>query len=303
MRAFWEGLFEASARSKAATDPGESWVLADQNETGQRLMAWIEEARQLSEKSPLFSQRIEIIEHGVLKPYLDQVAEAKKWTETPLPQLKVAGTRQDVRLDGRLDDAIWPQAEESADFVTMYNSPMPVRTTVRVVREKNALVMGFHCDEPRMDELVTHHLSSSAGICTDDSVEINLAFPGKAKNASGASDGTKNYLQIMANAAGWTWHWWRGKYNPGEPKDLGIECAVAKLDDDWQAEIRIPLSLFGDPESRFEGATANFMRNRPRSQDPRSNTEKHGVWSPTFTGGFQNPNRFGKLIFPETNPD
>lgn len=312
MRAFWETLFEASQRSAAGAGPGESWALADANHTGERLRERITEARSLVAPDSIHARRIAIIEEGVLKPFQDQAAEARAWAATPLPHLKVLTTDQTVTLDGKLDDPAWSKAEESASFVTLQNQPMPVKTTVRVIQEGDALVIGFHCEEPRMQDLVTNHLSPSAGITTDDSVELNIAFPdektadaGAAPMLMRASGGREDYLQVMANSAGLVWYWWRGKYNPGEPKDLGIECAVAKQGDAWEVEIRIPLKEALDKNTRtLPGSLkANFMRNRPRGQDTRNNTEGHAVWSPTFAGSFHIPDRFGELVLPKPQTD
>jgi hypothetical protein len=65
--------------------------------------------------------------------------------------LSVHQTSGPIRLDGRLDEPAWQEAESVAELVQQSprpGEPTPYRTRVKVLVGKDALYFGFECADP-----------------------------------------------------------------------------------------------------------------------------------------------------------
>jgi len=156
---------------------------------------------------------------------------------TPLPAVStITATHStgSIKLDGRLDDEAWRQAEMTAELVQQSpkpGEPSPYKTSVKVLVTVDSIYFGFQCTDPEPSRIATHTMKRDGDLGGDDSVAIVLDPYGDRRtgyyfriNAAGARvDGLISGL--------------------GDPKldwDGIWDAATAQSDDGWSAEIVIP---------------------------------------------------------------
>ena len=109
---------------------------------------------------------------------------------------EVKQTNQPPKIDGRLDDACWKDACTVNSFSIIgrpgEKTSAGVSTAAFVAFDTHNLYIGFDCEEPLIDKLVTDTHEHDGPTWKDDGVEIFL-------NPSG--DRTR-YVQLAINAAG-----------------------------------------------------------------------------------------------------
>lgn len=195
-----------------------------------------------------------------------------------------------IILDGKLDEPAW---KSSAEILLSPYKPgkMPVKTTVRGLKDKDYIYFAFDCEEPEMKNIVVNKRDNDdRNIWKDSSVEIFL-------NPSGDR---KKYYQLMINAD--------GCLSDLQSEKIGSESteadwnwnsnAIVKTSREsghWTAEIAIPvrnLSSFNP-----EGFPANFNRNR--ILDKGNDYIRLYTWSPFLRNGFHDLQNFGSLRFGE----
>lgn len=150
-------------------------------------------------------------------------------------------------LDGDLDKPFWREHRfwnwyPMRDSITA-KIPENNRTSVsfRSITDRNreALVIGAVCHESDMSALVSRTVApGDPAIFDDDIIEIYLATP------------ERSFFRIVVNAAGVVWS---ESHDPEiverdtlpELWNPGIEAAVARLNDRWTVEVRIPTADFG----------------------------------------------------------
>ncbi len=197
----------------------------------------------------------------------------------------------ELKLDGNLDKPFWKGAPvyDLKDLVTG-KSPIS-KTTFQVAWSDGSLVFGIRCADADMNNLsisTTKH--GDEKIYSDDELELFLETPAHA------------YYQITINAAGALIDLDRDRGRPQWASEA--ESAVYRGTDFWSLEIRIPTTCETpegglDRRKRVEGkkpdAAAPWYFNVCR-QRVRGKAMEHSAFSPTVTGGFAVPSKFGKLI-------
>lgn len=181
-------------------------------------------------------------------------------------------------IDGKLDDACWRDAEQTAPFVKIGGSNSPVETRGRLCWDEGRLYIALVCSEPRMDAL-KERLQRGLLDPMEESVEIFID-----------SDYDKfTYLQFRVGVRGE-----RDTHRGNDPADSLTprwRGAAAVNADNWTLEAAIPFTLLErKPSSR---ALWGLNLNRQRCLDP---LVLWTCWSDT-QGGFHSPSRFGHLIF------
>lgn len=105
------------------------------------------------------------------------------------------------------------------------------------------------------------------------------------------TNGKKGFRQIMVNTLGAVNDM---KSDGGEvvPWDSGVKAAVKKNADSWAVEMAVPMSSI--TQDTVKGGNIwglNICRTPIIGKEA-----EHTCWSPTF-GGFQQPDKFGSLLF------
>jgi hypothetical protein len=142
-----------------------------------------------------------------------------------------------VRLDGRLDEPAWQRAplhERFVQYLPTDRQPPPAgyRTTLQVLSEKDALVIGVRAFDPRPDEIRAPLTRRDQVKRDQDFISVHLDAVGDRRAAQ----------FVRVNAAGVIAD---GLYiAAGDTEDFApdfdVEGAAQRLDDGYSVEIRLP---------------------------------------------------------------
>ncbi|MDZ7812322.1 MAG: hypothetical protein U5L74_04065 [Ideonella sp.] len=187
-------------------------------------------------------------------------------TETALPThfqaLRLTADDAPLRLDGRLDDAVWQRAPRHSHFAQRRptaNGPVPegLRTEVQVVVDDKALIFGVRAWDTQTPQVL---LSRRDGVQADqDHIGIWLDTTGR-RNAA---------VFVKAGLAGVVSD---GQYRAADDEDdLGpdfpVEMAVAQLADGYSLELRWPLAALRYPFHSEAPWGLLVARAVPKAQD------------------------------------
>jgi hypothetical protein len=171
-----------------------------------------------------------------------------------------AGER--IRLDGRLDEPAWQRAPVHDDFVQFLpvdRQPPPAgyRTTLQVVAEARALVVGVRAFDPAAQEI-------RAPLTRRDQVKRDQDFVAVLIDAVGDRRAAQF---VRVNAAGVLAD---GMYivagdNEDFAPDFEVEAAVARLDDGYSVELRLPFIALRYPRDGEAPWRLMVARSVPRA--------------------------------------
>jgi len=146
-----------------------------------------------------------------------------------------AGAGGSVRLDGRLDDAAWAQADSITGLTQTEpreGTPASARTVVKVLADEEALTIGVRAEQPGTP-IVAYARDRDASLSNEDHVRVVLDthLDGRsgyvfAVNANGARYDGLVVAQGESESADWDGIW---------------EAATSRTVDGWSVEMRIPL--------------------------------------------------------------
>jgi hypothetical protein len=221
--------------------------------------------------------------------------------EFPTATLLVPHANGAITIDGNLDEPAWVSAARTAPFAnTIDGRPVPTNTTARILWDEANLYLAFDVGDDFVQNTIREH---DGELWTQDVVEM-MIDPG----GHGA-----NYFELQVSPTGTVFD---TRYDaPGRPATPGDTAWESHLrthvtvrgtandespDHGYLAEIAIPWSAFhageppADPPHALQEWRANFyfFDKRPGTEGMRS-----GGWSPTLTGTFHAPARFGQLRF------
>lgn len=231
-------------------------------------------------------------------------------TPPPPRQVLVPPTTAPPIVDGKLDDVAWRQATtlsldwrfHPANAPALVALTPTVRTTVRLLWDKQFLYVGFECEDP---DVWSTHTGRDAYVWEGEAVEVYLDPSGKGQN----------YKEIDLNPLGALIDLNTPEARNGDPGDvlqnarwnaIGLRWGVSvdgtvndRTDRDrgWSAELAIPLrEILPEGEQVYVGDAwrAQFYRIE-RPKDSTDATAEFLAWSPTDT--FHRPERFGLLRF------
>lgn len=196
----------------------------------------------------------------------------------------------DIRLDGRLDDAFWQNLPtfELVDLIS--GEAAQVRTEFQIAWAEDGLYVAIRADEPSADgPVVNANEDQDRGIFQDDNIEILLQTP------------THAYYQIVVNAAGAIIDLDR---SDGVNYDWTAQAqAAAHIGEGyWTLEVRIPV----DAVEEFDpDPTRGVIGARPTAAAPwyfnvcrmhRRGGDAGMAFSPTLQPGFHHPERFAAMV-------
>ena len=226
-------------------------------------------------------------------------AAAKKVAGRPVPQLVATRTEQPVKIDGKLDDAVWAKARPTAAFVnTMNGSPSPLRTSAKVAWDDKHLYVAFDNVD---DDIWTSFTKRDDKLWTQEAVEIFI-------DANG--DG-RDYIELQISPNGTIFDSYLSAYRKNDNAwNSGLQAAVqvdgtlnkrGDKDKGWTVEVAIPWA-----DTKGKGAYA--LRLPPKAGDrwrinffrmdlPAKKPQLAAAWSAPMVGDFHRLDRFGTLIF------
>jgi len=212
----------------------------------------------------------------------------------PLPVVRAARLERDFELDGTLGNAAWQKASPARlDCETHDYAARPeVATAVRLLWSERYLYLGYECpytslttfEPPQFERKRIGPAETKSSLWDRDVVEAFIG--GDARNLRHytefevAPTNEKLDLTLTLPARDFDWS---SRFQSAVAVDQ-----KAKL---WRCEMRIPLTALSDaPPSPGTPWRINFYR------CDRAN-KAFLAWSPTLTGGFHEPERFGVLEF------
>ena len=167
-----------------------------------------------------------------------------------------------LRLDGRLDEAAWQRApvfDAFVQYLPVDRQPPPAgyRTTLQIVAEPDALVLGIRAFDPAPEQI-------RAPLTRRDQVRRDQDFIAVYVDAVGDRRAAQF---VRVNAAGVIGD---GVYiaasdNEDFAPDLDVEAAVARLADGYSVELRIPLMVLRYPHEGGAPWRAMVTRSIPRA--------------------------------------
>lgn len=193
----------------------------------------------------------------------------------------VARAGSPIDLDGRLDEALWKQAQviELTQQAPKPGQPTPFPTTVRIAVSGDTVYVAFTCIDPEPGQLAIHTMQRDGETDGDDFVAIALDTYGDRRtgyffrvNAAGARvDG------LIAGAEFPSLDW-----------DGIWDARTRRTADGWTAEIAIPSRTLNFTQG-LDAWGANFERNVARVRTVLRWT------SPTLDSFFYDLSRGGTL--------
>jgi len=204
----------------------------------------------------------------------------------PLPVMKAAHLGRDFAPDGRFEEPEWRQAEPARiEYQSNDAAARPeLSTTVRVLWSDDFLYLAYECPFTTITAFAPVQGDERLGLWDKDVVEAFIgADPAKATHYTEyewAPNGERLDLVLDLPEKDFAW-------------SSGMESAVS-IDEParvWRAEVRIPLKALA--------STRPQPGVRWRINLFRHDTANHGflAFSPTLTGSFHTPERFGWIEF------
>jgi hypothetical protein len=199
------------------------------------------------------------------------------------PTLRVGRIAGPITLDGTLDEPSW-SATDSIPVLTMIEpiegGVLVGRTTVRVLADADALIIGIDCHDPDASGIVSFSKARDSELENEDHVKLILDT---------FLDGRSGYV-VAVNPSGARYDALVADYGEGENSawDAVWDAGTARRADGWSVEIRIPVRSLsfrsGVPEWGF-----NVERRLERLQEVSR-------WaSPVRDAKVTQPSRAGRL--------
>jgi predicted TIM-barrel fold metal-dependent hydrolase len=196
----------------------------------------------------------------------------------PVPTLAIPVLDRGAKLDGRLDDPAWSRAAVAwLEYESStYGARPEMATEVRIFATAEDLYFGFTCPFTTLSMFPDPDPTKERmGLWENDVVEIFMGTgAGDYKEFEVAPSGETLDVVVRLPEKDFAW-------------TSGFEARVARGQDTWVAEIRIPRRAV-DEDALAAGAP--LLLNLYRHD--RANAAKL-AWSPTLTRTFHHPARFG----------
>jgi len=205
-------------------------------------------------------------------------------TDGRLPQTWVAPTNKPPQIDGRLDEEVWSAARPVVLGELERGGETSPRTEVRLVHAGGVLYVGCRLAEPKMDQLKRTVSQRDGPAYQDDSVELFLS-PHPARG----------YFQIIISATGAIFD----RRDRGDPAAWNCDAKAAAVlgQSGWSLEVAVPMAALEVGQKVPARWRANIYRNRQAGPEGALQ-----AFSPTFSGDYDVPKRFGQLLFTPEPP-
>ncbi len=211
-----------------------------------------------------------------------------------LPVYELSRTATPIKVDGKLDDAVWAKAPRFSDFrMNLDGAPSPYETEARALYDDTFLYFSFRC---RDDNIWATFKTRDQHLWEEEVVEVFLQ----------ADSQRTTYIELEVNPLGTmldiflldvrkplhyeSWNSQKLKW--------GVQV-FGKVDGkggdkEWTCEIALPIEDIVTAENRKPQAGDRWRLNLYRvEQQPRPALL---AWSPTFKDDFHLPGKFGEIV-------
>lgn len=212
-----------------------------------------------------------------------------------LPMYEVSRTATPIKVDGKLDDAVWAHAPLFRDFrMNLDGAPSPYKTEARALYDDTFLYFSFRS---RDDNIWATLKTRDQHLWDEEVVEVFLQ----------ADPNQTNYIELEVNPLGTmldiylldirkplhyeSWNSQKLKWG------VQLRGTVDGKDGDreWTCEIALPLEDIATAKNLPPQAGDRWKLNLYRvEQRPRPALL---AWSPTLKDDFHLPGKFGEIVF------
>ena len=215
----------------------------------------------------------------------------------PVPEAHVRRTATPPKLDGVLDDVAWRSATPLTLVDSLDGHPAPLRTTVRMAWDDQALYVAFDCEDPDVWGTFTRR---DEPLYTQEVVEIFLDADADGRTYDEIEVSPHNVVfdaYFPARRQGMDLSW-----------DSGLQSAVkvnGTIDDPrdrdqgWTVEMRIPFDRLHAVPHLPPRPGDRWRFNLYRLELPDRKNAQGQAFSPLFVGDFHAVDRFAWLVFDE----
>jgi hypothetical protein len=208
-------------------------------------------------------------------------------------------TERPVKVDGKLEEAVWKRAPSTGPFIDAYNgSKLPYQTQAKVAWDQNNLYIAFECPDT---DIFSELKERDDKLWMQDAVEVFID----------ANRDGQDYLELQVSPKGVIFDSYFPKhrqgqadYNSGLKAAVDVQGTLNQRDDQdkrWIVEMALP---FSDAKGRGKYPLSlppkvgdvwrvNFLRVDVSKSVP----QRAGAWSPPMSGDFHTLSSFGELAF------
>lgn len=212
-----------------------------------------------------------------------------------LPVYEVSRTGTPIKVDGKLDDAVWAKAPRFSDFrLNLDGSPSPYKTEVRALYDDTFLYFSFRC---RDDNIWAAFKTRDQHLWEEEVVEVFLqADPHQASYIELEVNPLGTMLDIYLLDIRKPLHYesWNSQKLKWGVQVFGT-VDMKNGDREWTCEIALPLEDIVTAKNLPPQVGDRWRLNLYRvEQLPKPMLL---AWSPTFKDDFHLPGKFGELAF------
>ena len=207
--------------------------------------------------------------------------------EPVIDAVKVAKATAPIKLDGKLDEAVWSECTPIKTFYRFgTDQRQEAESVMYMAYDDKNLYLAVRCYEPFMDKLVAKETKHDSPVWCDDSVEFFVASP------------NNRAMQLIFNTVGGKFDSELAQRVPGDPwRGRGeFNCqwqAKAALEKDcWTGELVLPFKEFNIAPKAGQKWRINLVRNRRVPGVTRGSAQ----WN-LQSGDLKNVDKFATLEF------
>ncbi|MGI8732597.1 MAG: carbohydrate-binding family 9-like protein [Pyrinomonadaceae bacterium] len=212
-----------------------------------------------------------------------------------LPVYEVSRTARPIKVDGRLDDAVWARAPSFSDLrLNLDGSPSPYKTEAKALYDETFLYFSFRC---RDDNIWATFKTRDQHLWDEEVVEVFLqADPQQASYIELEVNPLGTMLDIYLLDIRKPLHYksWNSQKLKWGVQVFGTVDG-RNGDREWTCEIAFPLedvvTAKNLPPQAGDRWRLNLYRMEQRSRPLLL------AWSPTFKDDFHLPGKFGEIVF------
>jgi hypothetical protein len=230
----------------------------------------------------------------VAAPTVRKRPKAKK-----VPRLVATKSAKPVKIDGKLDDAVWAKAQWTPYFVnTLTGTRVTDLSRAKVAWDDKNLYLAFDVKD---NDVWGSLKKRDDKLWTQEAIEVFID----------ANGDRKDYIELQVSPAGVIFDSYLAAYRKNDNAwnsklqvKVVVDGTLNKRDDKdkgWTVEMALPLTdAQGKGKAKLElppKVGAIWRVNFFRMESPKKRSQTASAWSPPLVGDFHKLDRFGELVF------